>query len=118
MIIVYLFFSSAIKPINALQSARYSSEADRQYLLFIPGSYNPKGTKKWPLILHLHGLGVTGNQVENIRMEALPQMVDQNSDFGAFVLSPLLSGEGSEDYWTRDVPVNSINILLNEIQSN
>jgi len=97
------------------QHAYTSLLASRQYLLFLPKTYGQDPYKKWPLIVFLHGSGVPRANVENIKIEAFPQMLEYTPNFPSVVVSPLLGGAGAEEYWTLDVPAHSVEILLDEI---
>jgi len=68
------------------------------YLLFLPDSYGQDPDKKWPLILFLHGSGERGNDLEKLKVLALPKIVEQQTDFPFVVLSPQLpSGTAWDD---------------------
>lgn len=54
--------TSAVEP--QLKRIAYTSSVDqkeRDYYLYLPKGYDPKGDKKWPVILFLHGNGERGN---------------------------------------------------------
>lgn len=120
-----LFFLILFIPKNATAQNSYqtgqhsytSTLASRKYLLFLPRTYGQDPNKKWPMIVFLHGLGVAGTDVEKIRMEALTQMLEYTPNFPAIVLSPLVSGTGAESYWINDIPSQSVNTLITEIES-
>lgn len=58
------------------------------YLLYLPDGYDHDTTKRWPLILFLHGSGERGHDVEKVRLYGLPHLIDAQADFPAIVLSP------------------------------
>jgi predicted peptidase len=93
-----------------------SDKAKRNYLLFLPAAYGNDPAQKWPLILFLHGSGTRGNNIENLMYEALPQILGFTPDFPFIVLSPQLTNDSGEDYWTRETVVASLFVLLEEIQ--
>ena len=66
------------------------------YLLFLPSNYYKEGTKKWPMILFLHGRGERGNDIEVLRKAVMPTLVEENKDFPFIVVSPLCPGDR---YW-------------------
>ncbi|MBT3270370.1 prolyl oligopeptidase family serine peptidase [Candidatus Poribacteria bacterium] len=68
-----------------------SNDALDEYLLFLPESYEQDQAQQWPVILHLHGAGVSGIGGMRSR-EALTQKVDREPDFPFIVLSPLYVG--------------------------
>ena len=50
------------------------------YLLSIPADYNKEATKKWPLILFLHGAGERGSDVNKVKQHGPPKIVDKDKD--------------------------------------
>ena len=99
------------------QHAFFSEKAQRNYLLFLPANYGKDPQKQWSLILSLHGSGTRGKNVDLLKYEALPQTLEFTPDFPFIVLSPQLTDENGEDYWTREKVTESVFILLDEIQS-
>lgn len=47
----------------------------KQYLLYIPSTYNQKPAYKWPVIVFLHGIGEIGTDVNILRYVALPKVI-------------------------------------------
>lgn len=47
----------------------------KQYLQYIPSTYNQKPTYKWPLVISLHGIGECGNDLNKVRYVGLPKVV-------------------------------------------
>ena len=45
------------------------------YLLFLPKGYDAKATKRWPLILFLHGAGERGTDVWKVATHGPPKNV-------------------------------------------
>ncbi|HZK82535.1 MAG TPA: prolyl oligopeptidase family serine peptidase [Humisphaera sp.] len=50
------------------------------YLLSIPTDYNKEATKKWPLILFLHGSGERGSNIDKVKQHGPPKIVDKDKD--------------------------------------
>lgn len=65
-----------------------TTKTDLQYLLFLPKGYEANGTKKWPLMLFLHGAGERGTNVWKVATHGPPKCVKQNPDFPFIVVSP------------------------------
>jgi len=86
-------------------------------LLFLPANYGKDPQQQWPLILSLHGSGTRGNNIDLLKYEALPQVLEFTPDFPFIVLSPQLTDANNEDFWTRENVTESVFILLDEIQS-
>lgn len=58
------------------------------YLLYVPAGYEAESSKKWPLILYLHGAGGSGMQLDQIRKEGLPARLETEPDFPFVVVAP------------------------------
>ncbi|MBM4431461.1 MAG: phospholipase [Chloroflexi bacterium] len=58
------------------------------YLLYLPEGYAQDPARKWPLILFLHGSEERGNDPDVVRRQALPQLLEEEFDLPAVVLSP------------------------------
>lgn len=59
-----------------------------KYLLYVPSAYDENDSKKWPLILYLHGAGGSGMQLDAIRKEGLPAYVENERNFPFIVVAP------------------------------
>ena len=46
------------------------------YLLSLPGDYNKDQSKKWPLMLFLHGSGERGSDVNKVKAHGPPKLVE------------------------------------------
>jgi predicted peptidase len=99
------------------QHAFFSEKAQRNYLLFLPANYGKDPQKQWPLILSLHGSGTRGKDIDNLKYEALPQILEFTPDFPFVVLSPQLTDADNEDFWVHEKVMDSVFTLLDEIQS-
>jgi predicted peptidase len=60
---------------------------DLDYLLYLPKDYDQNGSKKWPLILFLHGAGERGDNVQFVKIWGPANIVEQK-DLPFIVLSP------------------------------
>jgi predicted peptidase len=58
------------------------------YLLFLPKDYDPKSSKRWPLLMFLHGVGERGTDVWKVATHGPPKLVKQQPDFPFIVVSP------------------------------
>ena len=45
------------------------------YLLFLPQDYTRTGTKRWPMILFLHGAGERGTNLNKVAVHGPPKVV-------------------------------------------
>jgi len=70
----------------------YSSVVDHvrvSYLLYAPAGYST-GTKRWPLIVFLHGSGERGTDPNALVAQPLPKTLASTTSFPAVVFSPQL----------------------------
>ena len=58
------------------------------YLLFLPKGYDAKATKRWPMILFLHGAGERGTNIWKVAVHGPPKIVKDKPDFRFIVVSP------------------------------
>lgn len=101
--------SSAVNP---GQHPYTSQLAHVNFLLYLPNKYGKDAQQEWPLILDLHGVGERGYDLEVLKKQPLPEMLEQKADFTFIVVSPQLSPE--KDSWSD--MIDSLNILLDEVQ--
>ena len=83
-----------------------------KYLLFIPDAYQDNQSRKWPLIMYLHGGSRRGDEIEKIREPGwgLPALLEKKKSFPFIVVSPLCP---NGEYWTDTETLIS---LLDEIE--
>ncbi len=80
------------------------------YLVYIPQSYNT--SKKWPLILSLHGSGERGDNIDDVKKWGIHKILRENEDFPFVVVSPQCPiGE----IW--EMQFNALKDLLDEIEN-
>lgn len=59
------------------------------YLLFLPPGYGDDRSRRWPLILFLHGAGERGSDLSLVKRHGLPKLLDERpGDFPFIVVSP------------------------------
>jgi len=59
-----------------------------RYLLSLPGGYDDDTTKKWPLMIFLHGSGESGSDIEKVKVHGPPKLIEQGKKFPFIVVSP------------------------------
>jgi predicted peptidase len=59
-----------------------------KYLLFLPKGYELDSSKRWPLILFLHGIGERGEDPWKVKAHGPPKVAEQMADFPFIVASP------------------------------
>jgi predicted peptidase len=57
-------------------------------LLHVPRGRPADGAAAWPLVLFLHGSGERGDDLEAVKREGLPRLVERDGDFPFVVVSP------------------------------
>lgn len=83
-------------------------EAVSEYLLYLPQDYKETGYKRWPLVLFLHGAGERGNDLEAVKKNGLPKLVEEGQDFPFIIASPLCP---AGRWWSTD----DLNLLLDDL---
>jgi len=58
-----------------------------RYLLYVPAEYT-KTDKKWPLVLFLHGLGESGEDLEKVKVHGPPKLAAAGKAFPFLCASP------------------------------
>lgn len=61
---------------------------ETHYLLSLPEGYEADSSKKWPLVIFLHGSGESGNDLEKVKLHGPPQLVEQGKKFPFILVSP------------------------------
>ncbi|WP_309384964.1 dienelactone hydrolase family protein [Cerasicoccus frondis] len=79
------------------ETARQSSEhfereivktVSANYLLYLPEGYDEDATKKWPLMIFLHGSGERGDDLKKVAKHGPPKLVEQGKEFPMIIVSP------------------------------
>ncbi len=85
--------SSSKKTNQTAQSLPLKNSKDKlDYWLFLPAGYDAKSsTKKWPLMIFLHGHGERGSDLAQVKMWGPPKRVANQPDFPFVLVSPQLS---------------------------
>src|SRR5262249_40515007 len=59
-----------------------------QYLLYLPKGYDAKSSKRWPLILFLHGAGERGTNLTRVAVHGPPKLAREKKEFPFLIVSP------------------------------
>jgi predicted peptidase len=78
----------------------------KDYLLYVPDTYNSNKTKKWPLVIFLHGIGEIGTNVNELKNVGLPKVVKGKQ----FVM---LAPQCTANWWNSDV----LQKFLNQVKT-
>ena len=59
-----------------------------RYLLSLPQGYEADTTKRWPLMLFLHGSGERGDDLSKVKVHGPPKLVAEGRQFPFIIVSP------------------------------
>src|SRR5688572_15151934 len=90
------YFKKTILPLLLLISfhlvrAQQTAEKfilETHYQLYLPESYASDTSKKWPLLIFLHGSGESGEDVNKVKVHGPPKLIEQGKKFPFIVVSP------------------------------
>lgn len=74
-----------------------SKRASIEYLLHIPYSYDQNDAYQWPIILFLHASEERGNNLDLIKTQGIPQILESGEDIPFIVIAPQCPNRAS---WT------------------
>jgi len=77
-----------MKAQNCCFKTRVEKPVSLNYLLYLPQSYAQEADKEWPFILFLHGMGERGNDLELVKNNGIPKIVEEKEDFPFVVVAP------------------------------
>lgn len=83
------------------------------YYLYLPKDYNKDDTKKWPLIIYLHGAGERGNgedELNKVELHGIPEYLKKKDEFPFVVLAPQCP---ENSFWVAQI--NNLKILADKI---
>ena len=83
--------------------------------MFLPESYGQDAEKRWPLLLFLHGItkrGDTLEELELLKADGPPMIVEGQPDFPFIVLSPQCP---TNSYW--ELELDALDALLDDVLS-
>lgn len=81
-----------------------------KYLLFLPADYMSQ--KKWPLILFLHGAGEKGSNLEIVKRQGLPKIIEHGKELPFIVVAPQCP---ESSFW--DMHLDELYLLLQEVKN-
>jgi predicted peptidase len=79
-----------------------------KYLLFLPRGYDPNPSRRWPMILFLHGIGERGQDPWKVKAHGPPKVAEQLADFPFIVVSPQCP---AGEWWSNE----TLTTLLDEV---
>ncbi len=82
------FVPTATPPPPPIEQEEIYNPSSLNYLLFMPRDTTARIEGKFPLILSLHGIGERGSDLQRVKRDGLPRMLDGNNSFPFIVISP------------------------------
>ncbi len=82
------------------------------YLLYLPKDYAADPSRRWPLILFLHGAGERGNDLEQVKIHGIPKVAER---LGLPFIA--ISPQCPPDTWWSD-HVDALDLLLDDVTAN
>lgn len=61
---------------------------ETKYLLYLPETYKDDTTRKWPLVIFLHGSGESGDDLNKVKYHGPPKLVEAGRKFPFILVSP------------------------------
>lgn len=61
---------------------------ETHYLLSLPAGYDSDTTKRWPLVMFLHGSGESGFDLQKVKAHGPPKLVEAGKQFPFILVSP------------------------------
>lgn len=85
-----------------------SKTAAAHYLLYLPQRYAEETSRRWPLIVFLHGSGERGEDLATVKRHGLPKQLASHQELPFIVASPQLPSDADWD-------IDTLNALLDEL---
>jgi predicted peptidase len=80
--------TAASTTVQVVGDDRQEREVTIRYWLFVPADYSADESKRWPLVLFLHGSGERGDDLELVKKHGPPKLLDSQPAIPAVVISP------------------------------
>jgi len=85
-------------PYYIVSYGQIKTKAKYNYLLYLPKNYSNE-TKKYPLLIYLHGGSQRGNDLNKLKTYGLPYLVDKGQNFDFIIASPQCP---DNKYWSTE----------------
>lgn len=108
LLFVMLFSASVLNAQSKQTAQQINLKSISEYLLYLPQDYKETSYKRWPLVLFLHGAGERGNDLEAVKKNGLPKLVEEGQDFPFIIASPQCP---AGRWWSTD----DLNLLLDNL---
>lgn len=93
--------------------AQITQTVQLDYLLYLPPGYGDDPDERLPVILFLHSAGARGSDVEMVRLNGIPQILESGHDLPFIVVSPQCP---ADSHWT--LHIDALNALLKNVIAN
>jgi predicted peptidase len=107
MVTQYSFAQNPEKQSKEAWSGKITKKLFINYLVYLPKDYNKNSKEMWPVIFFLHGSGERGSDLELVKKNGLPKLVE-HADYPFIVISPQCPEYGDWD-------LDALNSLYGEI---
>lgn len=110
--------------LGPLNNRAYAETSDRQeagsfttgirrtvtlnYLLYLPKDYSKDKSKRWPLILFLHGAGERGSDLNKVKSLGPPKLVAEGKEMPFIIVSPQVPERSTWDPEALDALLGEI----------
>ncbi len=94
-------------------TSKISNRPLLNYWLYLPSEYDAQSSKRWPLILFLHGFGERGDSLpdlERVKIHGIPKVLENGKDLPFIVVSPQCP---QQSWWT--LQTGNLKVLLERI---
>ncbi|MBN2851812.1 MAG: prolyl oligopeptidase family serine peptidase [Clostridia bacterium] len=81
-----------------------------EYLLYLPKDYQE--SKKWPLVLFLHGAGERGHDLRLLKRHGIPKLIEEGANFPFIAVSP----QCPADFWWNEL-FEELSLLIDEMKN-
>ncbi|MEN8188120.1 MAG: alpha/beta hydrolase-fold protein [Bacteroidota bacterium] len=80
---------------------QFKKDTTYHYISYTPKEYNKNQTKKWPLIIYLHGGSSRGNDTTKLYSNGIPDQIWRGREFPFVIISPQcpINQRWSTDNW-------------------
>jgi predicted peptidase len=81
--------NASLSPLKTERTTlRISRNVEMRYLVYLPKDYDPKGGRRWPLMLFLHGAGERGTNIQNVAIHGPLSLVKKGREFPFIIVAP------------------------------
>ncbi len=89
------------------------SKSKLKFSLYLPNEYGQDKSRRWPLVIFLHGAGERGDDLEKLKVHGPPKLVARGKQFPFILLSP----QCPDNEWWNNKLDKLIN-LIDDVKEN